>query len=200
MKRLFVGSLGCLVAAVALLNTPSVAKAEIDGLQIRFKGGCVEENVSGRCSIAVRASGFDFTTADRITLYVSEGRNQPMRRISNHWRHLNERGQTIANIRNIPGACFQVRTWTDRDDASIRFRRNSRFANSGRRARGTYDDVEVIDSRIGVDRSHSSAVVDGNNRRVSSNIICEPGRETEQDSTVSGQGLGSYSGQGLGSY
>ena len=192
MKRLFVGSLGCVVAAVALLNTPSVAKAEIDGLQIRFKGGCVEENVSGRCSIAVRASGFDFTTADRVTLYVSEGRNQPMRRISNHWRHLNERGQTIANIKNIPGACFQVRTWTDRDDASIRFRRSTRYAHTGRRARAAYDEFEVIDARIGVDRSHSSEVVDSNNRRVSSNIICEPGREIEQGSTVSGQGLGAY--------
>ena len=99
MKRLFVSSVACLVAAVTLLNAPSLAKAEIDGIQIRFKGGCTEENASGRCSIAVRASGFDFTTADRITLYVSAGPNQPMRRISNHWRHLNERGQTIATIK-----------------------------------------------------------------------------------------------------
>jgi len=192
MKRLFVGSLGCLVAALALLNTSSVAKAEIDGLQIRFKGGCVEENVSGRCSIAVRASGFDFTSADRVTLYVSNGRNQPMRRISNHWRNLNERGQTIANIKNIPGACFQVQTWTDRDDASIRFRRTARFTNGGRRARGAYDDVEVIDSRLGVDRSQSSTVVEGSNKRVSSNVICEPRTDASDEQISSDQGLGSF--------
>lgn len=192
MKRLLASSVTYLVAAVTLLNMPSLAKAEIDGIQIRFKGGCTEENASGRCSIAVRASGFDFTTADRITLYVSAGRNQPMRRISNHWRHLNERGQTIANIKNIPGACFQVRTWTDRDDASIRFRRATRFTNSGRRARSAYDEFEVIDSRLGVDRSHSTTVTEGNNKRVNSNIICEPTVEMADERTPSGQRLGSF--------
>jgi hypothetical protein len=189
MKRLFVGSLAYVVAAVAVLNTSSVAKAEIEGLQIRFRGGCVEENVSGRCSIAVKASGYDFTTADRVTLYASEGRDRPMRRLTNHWRNLNDLGQTITNIRNIPGACFQVRTWTERDDASIQFRDHGRFLNTGRSTRRAYDDFENP-SRI--DRSQSATVSGANNARVSSNIICEPSEGVTVIATPSGQSLGGF--------
>jgi hypothetical protein len=189
MKRLFVGSLKFVVAAVAVLNTSSVAKAEIEGLQIRFKGGCVEENVTGRCSIAVRASGYDFTTGDRVTLYVSEGRDKPMRRLTNHWRNLNDRGQTIANIRNIPGACFQVRTWTERDDASIRFRDQGRFLNTGRSTRRAYDDFE---SPSRIDRSQSATVSGASNARVSSNIICEPAEGVAVTAAPTGQSLGGF--------
>lgn len=192
MRRLFVGSFVYVVAAVAVLGTSSVAKAEIEGLQIRFKGGCVEENVSGRCSIAIRASGFDFSTADRVTLYVSAGRNQPMRRMTNHWRQLNERGQTIANIKNVPGACFQVRTWTDRDDASIRFRQQGRYANSKRDTRRAYDGFDTLESRNGIDRSYSSTVVEGNNKRVSSNVVCEPSQEVVDTEASSGSSLGGF--------
>lgn len=192
MKRLFVGSFAYVVAAVAVLSTSSVAKAEIEGLQIRFKGGCVEENVSGRCSIAIRGSGFDFSTADRVTLYVSTGRNQPMRRMTSHWRQLNERGQTIANIKNVPGACFQVRTWTDRDDASIRFREQVRYANTKRATRGAYDGFDTLESPNRIDRSYSSTVVEGNNRRVSSNIICEPSQEVVDTAVPSRSSLGGF--------
>jgi hypothetical protein len=192
MKRLFVGSFAYVVAAVAVLSTSCVAKAEIDGLQIRFKGGCVEENVSGRCSIAIRASGFDFSTADRVTLYVSSGRNQPMRRMTSHWRQLNDRGQTIANIKNVPGACFQVRTWTDRDDASIRFRQQGRYANTTRDARSAFDGFDTVEPRRGMDRSYSSTVAQGNNKRVSSNIICEPSQEVVDAAAPSGNSLGGF--------
>jgi hypothetical protein len=192
MKRFFVGSFAYVVAAVAVFNTSSVAKAEIDGLQIRFKGGCVEENLSGRCSIAIRASGFDFSTADRVTLYVSAGRNQPMRRMTNHWRQLNERGQTIANIKNVPGACFQVRTWTDRDDASVRFRQQGRYANSRRAARSAYDEFDTTDRRDGIDRSYSSRVSEGNNRDISSNVVCEPSQQMAGTSSPSCDSLGGF--------
>lgn len=211
MKRLFVGSLAYVVAAVAVLNTSSVAKAEIEGLQIRFRGGCVEENVSGRCSIAVKASGYDFTTADRVTLYASEGRDRPMRRLTNHWRNLNDLGQTITNIRNIPGACFQVRTWTERDDASIQFRDQGRFLNTGRSTRRAYDRLDrfsrIDRSRSGrstgrvyddfenpsrIDRSRSATVSGANNARVSSNIICEPSEGVTVTAAPSGQSLGGF--------
>ena len=189
MKRLFVGSLVYVVAAVAVLNISSVAKAEIEGLQIRFKGGCVEENVTGRCSIAVRASGYDFATTDRVTLYVSESRNKPMRRLTNHWRNLNDRGQTIANIRNIPGACFQVRTWTERDDASIRFRDQGRGLHTGRSTRRAYDEFE---SPSRIDRSQSATVSGASNATVSSNIICEPAEGVAVTAAPTEQSVGGF--------
>lgn len=181
MKKFTLGSFSMLLlASVVTFGAGSNAQAEISDLRIHFKGGCQEENLTGACHIRISASGFDFDPQDRVALYASSGPNEPMRRISNHWRYVSDRGTTVANIKNIPGACFQVRTWTQRDEESLRFHRNNRRAGSRYDVdnipanqytmRGKYYRID----RSRADRPRSADIVGTRDARVSSNIICEP--------------------------
>jgi len=122
MKLFIVKSLVKLtVVGVVGLTALQSAHADVSDLRIRFASGCYEENTTGQCSVRVLASGSEFDSNDRVVLYASKGPGQPLRRASNHFRYLSSRGTTVANIKNIPGGCFQVRTWTAYDEASVRF-------------------------------------------------------------------------------
>jgi|GEM_PF-6933600 len=175
MKRLALKKLVAvvLVGLIAVQDSQQ-ANAEISDLRIRFKSGCVRENTDGACTIKVAASGSDFDSSDRVTLYASTGPNQPFRRITNHWRQLSSRGTTVTNIKNIPGACFQVRTWTPTDDASVRFV-SSRFNRVSLDEQYADDYPRLCKGRNGGVRcSQRHTIATARDQRVISNTICEP--------------------------
>ncbi len=86
-----------------------VAHADVDGLTIRFGGGCLTDNTTGNCTIKVTATGTDLDT-ESVRLYTAADSTSALKLISSRTHALSSSGTALFRIKNVPGGCFQVRT------------------------------------------------------------------------------------------
>ena len=108
------GLLACCIAAasVAYVHT---AWADVNGITMRFGGGCKTSNTTGSCVLKPRFSGFDLATETAVLYTCATSRGQ-CRKYSSRLHPVSEAGEVYMRIKNIPGGCFQVRTGPNGND------------------------------------------------------------------------------------
>lgn len=87
---------------------------------MKFGGGCLKSNISGACVLKPRFSGVDLDTETAVLYQCQSSRGQ-CRPYSRRRHPVRVAGEVYMRIKNIPGACFQVRTGpngNDRPDVS----------------------------------------------------------------------------------
>lgn len=100
---------------VGVLFTGQVATADVSSIKMKFGGGCRTSNTSGACVLKPRFSGFDLDT-ETAMLYTCESTRGNCRRYTRRRHPVSEAGEVYMRIKNIPGACFQVRTGPNGND------------------------------------------------------------------------------------
>lgn len=94
---------------IGSLAMPSLASADVDSIKIRFGGGCVSSNTDSSCTIKSVFSGTELE-AEGAALYVC-ATPKSCRLYSSRFRPVPVDGSAVVmRFRNIPGACFQIRT------------------------------------------------------------------------------------------
>ena len=104
-----------LAICFTVLFVAGAANADVTGLSIKFGGGCYKGNTKGNCVIKVTAAGTELSGAG-VQLYSSMSQKGPWKRYSNRVKELSATGLAQYKIRNIAGACFEVRTAKNGND------------------------------------------------------------------------------------
>ena len=106
-----------LAALAVLTGTASLAHADVDALALRFAGGCATANTDGNCNLRVTATGTELSDQG-VQLYVAARQGERFQRVSPRVKPLSESGQASYRVKNTPGACYQVRTAPNGNDAT----------------------------------------------------------------------------------
>jgi hypothetical protein len=104
-----------LLSLTVLGSAITSASADVSSIGIRFAGGCTSSNSTGGCTIKTVASG-SYLDLEFFELYVSNGPSAPFHRASAHYSFVDASGVGRSRLRNIPKACFQMRTAPNGND------------------------------------------------------------------------------------
>ena len=104
----------CTAAGIYMIARNHAA-ADVTSITLSFGGGCKSSNTSGSCVLKPRFSGFDLQSETALLYTCGLARGQ-CKQYSSRQHPVSEAGEVYMRIRNISGACFQVRTGPNGND------------------------------------------------------------------------------------